>query len=250
MTNLSGRVAVVTGSARGIGKAIAERYGSLGASVVVNFSNNEKAALDTAASIERSGGKAVAIRADVSKVADIERLFAASLEKFGRLDIAVANAGVELAEHPLIAGVSEETFDRVFAINAKGAFFTLQCAGKHVVDNGRIIYVGSSTTGYPMPGLGVYGGSKIAAQYFVEVLAKELGPRGVTVNSILPTATEGAGIFGQGVDASYRDAVKSYRPMARMGSVRDVADAAEYFASDLSSFVSGQHLLLSGGANR
>jgi 3-oxoacyl-[acyl-carrier protein] reductase len=250
MTNLRGRVAVVTGSARGIGKAIAERYGLLGASVVVNFSNNEKAALDTAASIERSGGKAVAIRADVSKVADIERLFAASLEKFGRLDIAVANAGVELADHPLIAGVSEETFDRVFAINAKGAFFTLQCAGKHVVDNGRIIYVGSSTTGSPMPGPGVYGGSKIPAQYFVEVLAKELGHRGVTVNSILPTATEGAGIFGQGVDASYRDAVKSYRPMARMGSVNDVADAAEYFASELSSFVSGQHLLLSGGADR
>jgi 3-oxoacyl-[acyl-carrier protein] reductase len=84
----------------------------------------------------------------------------------------------------------------------------------------------------------------------VEVLAKELGQRGVTVNSILPTATEGAGIFGQGVDASYRDAVKSYRPMARMGGVNDAADAAEYFASNLSSFVSGQHLLLSGGADR
>ena len=161
MTNLSGRVAVITGSARGIGKAIAERFGSLGASVVVNFTNNEKAALATAASIERSGGKAVAIQADVSKVADIERLFTTALERFGRLDIAVANAGVELADHPLIDGVSEQTFDRVFAINAKGAFFTLQCAGKHVVDNGRIIYVGSSTTGYPMPGLGVYGGSKI-----------------------------------------------------------------------------------------
>jgi len=250
MTNLRGKVALVTGSARGIGKAIAERYGSLGASVVVNFSSSEKAALDTVASIERSGGTAIAIRADVSKVADIERLFAAAVEQFGRLDIAVANAGVELADHPLIAGVSEETFDRVFAINTKGAFFTLQCAGKHIVDNGRIIYVGSSTTGYPMPGLGAYGGSKLPGQYFVEVLAKELGPRGVTVNSILPTATEGAGIFGQGVDASYRDAVKAYRPMARMGSLNDAADAAEYFASDLSSFVSGQHLLLSGGADR
>jgi 3-oxoacyl-[acyl-carrier protein] reductase len=250
MTNLRGKVALVTGSARGIGKAIAERYGSLGASVVVNFSTNEKAALDTVASIEQAGGTAIAIRADVSKVGDIERLFAAAVEQFGRLDIAVANAGVELAEHPLIAGVSEETFDRVFAINAKGAFFTLQYAGKHIVDNGRIIYVGSSTTGYPMPGLAAYGGSKIPGQYFVEVLAKELGHRGVTVNSILPTATEGAGIFGQGVDASYRDGVKAYRPMARMGSVNDVADAAEYFASELSSFVSGQHLLLSGGADR
>src|SRR5262249_549228 len=97
MTNLRGKVALVTGSARGIGEAIAERYGSLGASVVVNFSSNEKAALDTVAGIERFGGTAVAIRADVSKVADIEQLFAAAVEKFGRLDIAVANAGVELA---------------------------------------------------------------------------------------------------------------------------------------------------------
>src|SRR5262249_57892350 len=113
---------------------------------------------------------------------------------------------------PLIGAVSEATFDRVFAINAKGAFLTLQYAGRHVVDNGRIIYVGSSTTGYPMPGLGAYGGSKIPGQYFVEVLAKELGHRGITVNSILPTATEGAGIFGQGVDPSYPHAVKAYPP--------------------------------------
>jgi 3-oxoacyl-[acyl-carrier protein] reductase len=250
MTNLNGKVAVITGSARGIGKAIAERYGSLGAKVVVNYAGNEKAALETAAAIEHLGGEALPIKADVSRVADIERLFAITLEKFGRLDIAVANAGVELADHPSIAKVTEEQFDRVFAINAKGAFFTLQIAARYVVDNGRIIYVGSSTAGYPAPGLGLYGGSKIPAQYFVEVLAKELGQRGVTVNSILPTATEGAGIFGQGVDASYRDAVKSYRPMARMGGVNDAADAAEYFASNLSSFVSGQHLLLSGGADR
>jgi 3-oxoacyl-[acyl-carrier protein] reductase len=226
MTNLQKKVALVTGSARGIGKAIAERFGALGASVIVNYATSERAAQETVAAITRAGGTATAVHADVSKVADIERLFAAALERFGRLDIAVANAGVELADHPLIASVSEETFDHVFAINAKGAFFTLQFAGRHVVDNGRIIYVGSSTTGYPMPGLSVYGGSKIPAQYFVEVLAKELGHRGVTVNSILPTATEGAGIFAQSVNASYRDAVKSYRPMARMGSVKDVADAS------------------------
>src|SRR5262245_29139286 len=151
MTNLRGKVALVTGSARGIGKAIAERYGSLGARVVVNFSSSETAALDTVAAIERSGGAAVAIRADISSVADIERLFATAVEKFGRLDIAVANAGVELAHHPLISAVSEETFDRVFAINAKGAFFTLQCAGKHVIDNGRIIYVGPARLGSRCP---------------------------------------------------------------------------------------------------
>jgi 3-oxoacyl-[acyl-carrier protein] reductase len=112
-------------------------------------SSPQKAALETAAAIEHLGGEALPIKADVSRVADIERLFAITLEKFGRLDIAVANAGVELADHPSIAKVTEEQFDRVFAINAKGAFFTLQIAARHVVDNGRIIYVASSTAGYP-----------------------------------------------------------------------------------------------------
>lgn len=247
MTKLQNKVALITGSARGVGKAIAQRYGSLGANVVVNYSKDEKSALETVAAIERSGAAAVALQADVSKVADIERLFAGALERFGHLDIVVANAGVELVDQP-IADFTEEQFDRLFGINTKGAFFTLQMAAKHVVDSGRIIYIGSSTTCFPQPGVGLYGGSKMAPRFLVEVLAKEIGHRGIAVNSIIPTAIEGAGVFTDGVDPRFRDFVKSFRPMERMGVVEDVANAAEYFASDLSAFVSGQHLLLSGGA--
>jgi 3-oxoacyl-[acyl-carrier protein] reductase len=247
MTNLKNKVALVTGSARGVGKAIAERYGSLGASVVVNYSTDQKRAQETVAAIERSGAAAIAIQADVSKLADIDRLFTAALERFGGLDIVVANAGVELVGQP-VSDFTEEDFDRLFGINTKGAFFTLQRAAKHVADNGRIIYIGSSNTAYPLPGRGLYGGSKIAAQYLVEVLAKEIGQRGVAVNSILPTAIEGAGVFSAGVDAEFRDFIKSFRPMQRMGTMDDVANAAEYLAGDLSAFVSGQHLLVSGGA--
>jgi 3-oxoacyl-[acyl-carrier protein] reductase len=130
----------------------------------------------------------------MSKVSDIERLFAKTNERFGQIDIAVANAGVEMIGIPFLE-ITEKQFDRLFAINTKGAFFTLQAAGRHVVDNGRIIYVGSSTTVLPVQGEGLYASSKMAPRYAVQVLAQELAVRGVTVNTILPTAIEGAGVF-------------------------------------------------------
>jgi 3-oxoacyl-[acyl-carrier protein] reductase len=244
--SLKGKVALVTGSSRGIGRAITERYGSLGASVVVNYAGDERTARDVVAAIERSGGAAIAVKADVSKVPEIDRLYQAALDKFGRLDIAVANAGVELVNQP-IRDVTEQDFDRLFAINTKGAFFTLQRAARHIVDHGRIIYIGSSNTAFATPGNGLYGASKIAPQFLVEILAKELGSRGIAVNSILPTAIEGAGIFATEVSAEFRNFIKSFRPMQRMGTLEDVANTAEYLASDLAGFVSGQHLLVSGG---
>jgi 3-oxoacyl-[acyl-carrier protein] reductase len=174
MTTLSDKVALVTGSARGIGKAIAKRYASLGASVVVNYLSDEARARDTVAAIERVGGKAIAVQADVARTADLDRLFAAALDRFHHLDIVVANAGVEVIGRRML-DVTEADFDRIFSANAKGAFFTLQLAAKHVTDGGRIIYIGSSTTGFPLPGYALYGGSKIAGQFLVEVLAKEDG---------------------------------------------------------------------------
>ena len=247
MTNLEGKVALVTGSARGIGKAIAERFGKLGASVIVNYATSEQPAEETVSTIERLGGRAVAVQADVSKVAELDRLFEAALARFGRLDIVVANAGIEVVDQAALE-FTEADYDRVFGVNTKGAFFTLQRAAQHIAEEGRIIYVGSSTTAFPTPGHGLYGGSKLAPQFLVEVLAKEIGARGVTVNSILPTATEGAGVSTDEVRPQVREFIKSYNPMQRMATVDDVADAAEYLAGDLSSYVSGQHLLLSGGA--
>lgn len=247
MTNLRDKVALITGSARGIGRAIAERYASLGASVVVNYASDATRAHETVEAIERLGASAVAVQADVARVSDLDRLFATALDRFGRLDIVVANAGVEMVGQPVL-DFTEADFDRLFSINAKGAFFTLQQAARHVADNGRIIYVGTSNTAYPLPGRGLYGGSKIAAQFLVEVLAKEIGVRGVTVNSILPTAIEGAGVFTDGVRDEVMQFVRTSRPIARMGTLDDVANAAEYLASELAGFVSGQHLLISGGS--
>ncbi|WP_375402974.1 SDR family oxidoreductase [uncultured Sphingomonas sp.] len=246
MTDLSEQVAVVTGSSRGLGRAIALRYAALGAKVVVNYASGKTAADDTVRAIEAGGGTAIAVHGDMSQLSDIERLFTTAVAQFGKVDIAVANAGIEVIDQA-IADATEEQFDRLFALNTKGAFFTLQAAARHVVDGGRIIFIGSSTTAFALPGLGLYGSSKMAPRYIVEVLAKEIGHRGVTVNSIIPTATQDAGVFSAGDNAEGFAFIEEMRPIKNGATVDAVADAAEYLAGPLSSFVSGQHLLLSGG---
>ncbi|MCF7552288.1 SDR family NAD(P)-dependent oxidoreductase [Pseudonocardia sp. WMMC193] len=249
MTDLSGKVALITGSTRGIGRAIALRYASCGASVVINHRDDDANAAQTVKDAEAVGGRAVAVRADVSKTADLDRLFEDTRAAFGDLHIVVANAGVEIIDQPVLE-VTEEQFDRLFALNTKGAFFTLQKAARQVVDGGRLLYIGSSTTCSPFAGVGLYGSSKMAPRYLVGVLALELGKRGVTVNTILPTVIEGAGVFTDiAADDRYHAMNAAMRPIGgRMGRPSDVADAAEYFASDLAGWVSGQHLLVSGGA--
>jgi 3-oxoacyl-[acyl-carrier protein] reductase len=248
MKTLNNKVALITGSARGLGKAIAERYASLGANIVINYSKDKVSADEVVSNITAMGVKVIAIQADISKVADLERLFAEAKAYFGKIDIVVANAGIELVEVS-VTDFTEEQFDKVFSINTKGTYFTMQQAAIHVEDNGRIIYIASSTTSYPVPGMAVYGGSKSTPRYLVDILSKEIGHRGVTVNSIIPFAIDNAGIF---VDPNaypeLRKQLINSCPMGRMGDVDDVANLADFFASDLASFVSGQHLLVNGGA--
>ncbi|GAB3249577.1 SDR family oxidoreductase [Kineosporia babensis] len=248
MTDLTGKVAVVTGSARGIGKAVALRYASLGARVVVNYFGDDQVAGSTVAECRAAGGEAIAVKADVSKVEDIERLYRSTREQFGRIDIVVANAGFEIVDQPVLEA-TEEQFDRIFAVNTKGAFFTLQKGAKYVADGGRLILIGSSSTASPVPGTGLYSSSKMAARQLVRVLAAEMIERSVTVNTILPAPTDGAGVFTDlAQDAPEHEFFARIRFGQRLGRPDDVADAAEYFAGDLASYVSGQSLLLSGGA--
>ncbi|WP_026714930.1 SDR family oxidoreductase [Flavobacterium daejeonense] len=250
MNTLRNKTAVITGSARGLGKAIAERYAALGANIVVNYSRDKVSAEEVVSNIKAMGTKVIAVKADVSKVADIEHLFAEAKAVFGKIDIVVANAGIEMVETP-VTEFTEKQFDRLFSVNTKGAYFTMQQASKLVEDHGRIIYIASSTTAFPVPGMAVYGGSKTTPRYMVDVLSKEIGHRGVTVNSIIPFAVDHSGIF---VDhEAYPELRKSLIdscPMGRLAEVEDVANIAEFFASDLSSFVNGQHLLVNGGANQ
>lgn len=248
MNHLKGKVALVTGSSKGLGKAIAERYASLGADIIVNFSNDKTPADEVVSNITAMGVKAIAIKADVSKVADLEHLFAEGKKAFGKIDIVVVNAGIEMVEVAK-TDFTEQQFDHVFSINTKGSYFTIQQAAKNVEDNGRIIYIASSTTSFPVSGMAVYGGSKMTPRYLVDVLSKEIGHRGVTVNSIIPFAVDHAGIFEKA--DSYPELRKQLLdscPMKRLAEVEDVANVAEFFASNLSSFVNGQHILVNGGA--
>jgi 3-oxoacyl-[acyl-carrier protein] reductase len=249
VTDLSSKVALITGSARGVGREIALRYASLGANIVVNYSGDAANADKTVAAVRALGVDSIAVQADVSDLADLDKLYKAALDTFARIDIVVANAGVEVVAEPIL-DATEEQFDRLFAINAKGTFFTLQKAAQHVADNGRIIYVSSSTTARPSQGTGLYSSSKAAGNQLVKVLALEIGHRGVTVNAIVPTALEGSGVF---TDITKHDpflqAQAAAHPIgARMGRAGDVADIAEFFASDVAGWVSGQALLVSGGA--
>ncbi|WP_316825478.1 SDR family oxidoreductase [Pedobacter miscanthi] len=247
MNSLKNKVALVTGAGRGLGRAIAERYAALGANLVINYSRDRASAEDAENIIRTMGVEVITIQADVSKPAEIEHLFNSAIAKFGKIDIVVANAGVELVDVP-VEEFTEEQFDRLFSINTKGTFFTLQQAAKHVADGGRIINISSSTTAFPFEGVAIYGGSKTAPKYLVEVLAKEIGGRGVTVNSIIPYAVSNAGIFTNEEEPSIKWLIEA-NPMKRLADVSDVANVAEFFASDLSSFVNGQHLLVNGGAS-
>jgi 3-oxoacyl-[acyl-carrier protein] reductase len=246
-TDLTSKVALVTGASRGIGAEIARRLAARNAKVVINYASSSDAASVLLEDITRTGGTAMLARGDVSIPSSIEAVFGQAIAAFGRVDIVVANAGIELVGKATV-DVTEEDFDRLFAVNTKGAFFTLQEAARRLEDNGRIIFIGSSTSEFPMPGHALYGASKMAPRFLVEVLAKELGSRGITVNSILPTATAGAGVSTDGIRDSVRSYLNAFNPMKRPASLKDVADTVEYLASDLASYVSGQHLLLSGGA--
>lgn len=250
MNSLKNKTAVITGSARGLGKAIAERYAALGANIVLNYSRDKASAEEAEKNIRAMGANVISVQADVSKVVEIKHLFEEAKKTFGKIDIVVANAGIEMVETP-VTQFTEEQFDRLFSINTKGAYFTMQQAALNVEDNGRIIYVASSTTAFPVKGMAVYGGSKTTPRYMVDVLSKEIGHRGVTVNSIIPFAVDHSGIFAEA--GSYPELRKSLLdscPMGRLAEVEDVANIAEFFASGLSSFVNGQHLLVNGGANQ
>jgi 3-oxoacyl-[acyl-carrier protein] reductase len=250
MNSLKNKVALITGSARGLGKAIAERYAALGADIIINYSKDKASAEEVIKNIEAMGVKVLAIQADVSKVADLQRLFTEAKKAFGKIDIVVANAGIEMVEVP-VTDFTEEQFDRLFSINTKGSYFTMQQAGKHVENNGRIIYIASSTTSFPVPGMAIYGGSKTTPRYLVNILSQEIGHKGVTVNSIIPFAVDHSGIFAKADSyPELRKRLLDSCPMGRLAEVEDVANAAEFLASDLASFISGQHLLVNGGASQ
>jgi 3-oxoacyl-[acyl-carrier protein] reductase len=246
---VDGKVALITGSSKGLGRAIALRLASLGADCCINYSREAAPAEEVCSEIGKLGRDAIAIQADVSSPAEIGQLFSAAMDRFGHIDVVVANAGVELVNVDLV-DVKEEDFDRLFRVNAKGPFFVLQAAARMIADGGRIINISSSTTVRPQRGESAYGGSKTPAKYFVEVLAKELAGRNVTVNSVIPGPIDQAGIFrDMPRDDPYRKQLIDATPLGRLGLPEDVADVVEFLAGPKASFITGEHILMNGGAS-
>ena len=245
MAKLTGKVAVVTGASKGIGASIAKAFAAEGASVVVNYASSREGADKVVKAITEAGGKAVAVQGNVEKAADVERLFTETEKAFGPANILVNNAGV-YAMSPLDA-ITEEDFHRQFNINVLGLLLASQAAARHFGDKGgSIINIGSAVTTLMMPTAAVYAGTKGAVDVITGVLANELGPRKIRVNSLNPglVATEGTAGFvgGEFEEQSIKDT-----PLGRTGQTSDVAPVAVFLASDDAGWVTGQLLQVSGG---
>ena len=244
MDTLKGKVAVVTGASRGIGRATAERLARDGASVVVNYAISAEEANAVVEGIEAQGGRALAVQADVAKLEDIRRLFRETIGHLDRLDIFVANAGYSCFK-PL-EEITEEDFDRTYALNAKGTYFCLQEALRHMADGGRIVCVSTIGTVLNMPGGTCYFGSKAAVEQFCRTLAKEVAPRGITVNAVSPGFTETQMLLAN-TDQGARQDIIEMTPLQRLGQPEEIAEVISFLVSEQGRWVTRQNIATDGG---
>lgn len=240
MKSLSGKVAIVTGASSGIGRAVAERIAEEGAIVVVNHSKSSEKAQQVVVGIQAKGGKALAVQADMSRVADARRLVIDTVKQFNRLDILINNAG-KFMPKPL-EETTEEDFDGVMALNAKGPYFAMQEAARVLKDGGRIVNISTGGTHLSFPGATAYLGSKAALEQYTKGLAQELAPKGVTVNTVSPGFTE-TGMMTE----EYRQIGIQLSPMKRLGVPKDVADVVAFIVSEEARWLTGQTIQAGGG---
>jgi 3-oxoacyl-[acyl-carrier protein] reductase len=244
---LEGKVAVVTGASKGIGAGIAKHLAVEGASVVVNYASSKEGADQVVNEIKKEGGKAIAVQGDVAKKRDIEQLFAETKKAFGRLDILVNNAGVY--NFAPLEEVTEDEFHRQFGVNVLGLILASREALKYFgPEGGSVINIGSVTSSLTPPATVVYSATKGAVDAVTHVLAKELGPKKIRVNSINPGAVETEGYRTLGVPGSdFEKQGIAETPLGRVGQPRDIAPAVVFLASPDSAWITGELLHVSGG---
>lgn len=240
MASLTEKIAIVTGASAGIGRAIAERLAHQGATVVVNYGKSADKAKAVVAGIESNGGKALALQADISQIADVRRLVRETVQHFGRLDILVNNAGMAIFK-PLVE-TSEQEFDQIFDLNAKGPYFAMQEAAKVIEEEGRIVNISSDGTHMGFAGMTAYLGTKGALEQFAKGLAIELAPKGVTVNTVSPGFTDTAMM-----PDAFRDTGAQMSPLKRVGTPEDIADVVAFVVSEEARWLTGQNIHASGG---
>ena len=243
---LAGKVAVVTGGSRGIGAAIARRFAADGAGVVVNYAASQGAAEEVVAAIRAAGGRAIAVKADVGKPAEIPGLFAATVAEFGRLDILVNNAAV--MQRTFLPDVTAELIDAHFNVNVRGYLLCVVEAAKLLTAGGSIINVSSAISRMAYPGAVVYTATKGAIDVMTRVLAAELGPRGIRVNTLAPGSTRtDMNSEKSGKTKEEERQEEQATALRRIGEVDDIADAAAFLASEDARWVTGTWLDVSGG---
>jgi len=246
MKKLTGKVAVVTGASKGIGAAIAKSLGAEGASVVVNYSSSKAGADAVVKAITKAGGKAVAVGGDVTKAAEAQGIIDAAIATYGRLDVLVNNSGVY--EFLPIEAITEDHFHKAFNVNVLGLLLTTQAAVKHLGEGASVINIGSTITSLTPPGTVVYTATKGAVDAITGVLSKELGAKKIRVNSINPGIVETEGTHTAGfVGSDFEKGIVERTPLGRGGQPDDIASIAVFLASGDSGWLTGEHLLASGG---
>ena len=247
MGKLQNQVAVVTGASKGIGAGIAKALAAEGASVVVNYASSKAGADKVVKEITAAGGKAVAVQADLAKPAEVTKLFEETKKAYGKLNILVNNAGVY--EFAPLEGVTEALYRKIFDLNVLGLLLTTKEAVKLIGhEGGSIINIGSGVSTINPPNSSVYTATKAAVDSITGVLAKELGPRKIRVNSINPGLIETEGVQSQGFnEGDFRKWVESTSPLGRIGQTDDIAPTAVYLASSDSKYLTGETIRVTGG---
>ncbi|GGI90444.1 3-ketoacyl-ACP reductase [Polymorphobacter multimanifer] len=242
MIKVLNKVALVTAASRGIGRAVAERLARDGFAVVVNYASNKTKAEEVIAAIEAQGRPAVAVQGSVADKADVARMYDTAIERFGKVDIVVNVAGASTFKPT--TELTDSDFDAMFSVNARGAMYMLAEAARRVSDGGRIVQFSTGGTAMAVPAGGLYAASKAAGEHLAFALAKELGPRGITVNVVSPGVTDTDGLI---MPREAVDGLIAQTPLGRLGQPNDIADVVSLLASDDARWMTGQNLRPTGG---
>ena len=243
MNTLNSKVILVTGASRGIGAALALKLAGAGARVIINYTGGQDAAEKVAEEIRKNGGDTITLQADVSKGDDVKKMFDAAIAHYGRIDVLINNAGIMITK--LLKDTTDEDFTRQFDVNVRGTFNTLREAATRLADNGSIINFSSSNNRIMLPTYSTYAATKSAVEQLTRIFAKEVGARGINVNSVSPGPTN-TELFTKGKSQEMMGRLASLSAFNRLGEPDDIAKVVVFLVSDEAKWISAQNIGING----